>query len=95
MVVTLQRKRAPVNGRKTWKNICQVTTHTVTSLLRRNEEEAPITTAAPYATDNILTQSQNTYQECHITCQATSLMFFHIASNGFNWDGVSGKGRDF
>jgi hypothetical protein len=30
-------------------------------LLGRNEEEAPITTAAPYATDSMLTQSQNTY----------------------------------
>lgn len=45
------------------KNSCQGTVHTVTSLLGRNEEEAPITTAAPYATDSMLTQSQNTYQE--------------------------------
>lgn len=49
---------------------CQGTLHTVTSLLGRNEEEAPITTAAPYANVNILTQSQNTYKEYHSTCKA-------------------------
>jgi hypothetical protein len=39
----------------------KVKVHTVTSLLGRNEEEAPVTTAAPYAIDSMLTQSQNTY----------------------------------
>lgn len=63
-------KKMSIIDFKVRKNSFQSTVHTVTSLLGRNEEEAPITTAAPYAIDSILTQSQNTYQEHHSTCKA-------------------------
>ena len=56
-----------INGHTTAILDAKVHLHTVTSLLGRNEDEAPITTPAPYANVNILTQSQNTYQEYHST----------------------------
>jgi hypothetical protein len=73
-----------INGHITCINSCQGTLPTVTSLLGRNEEEAPITTAAPYANISILTQSQNTYQECHSTCKAIFQILFDICSTWFH-----------
>lgn len=75
------RSGLPWRGATSLKKSCQGTVHTVTSLLGRNEEEAPVTTAAPYAIDSMLTQSQNTYQEHHSTCKAIFQGFFNFFFN--------------